>query len=149
MFQLLSKKLKNRKGFTLIELIVVLAILGIILAIAVPNYLGVQAKAAEDADARTAQLVEKAVEIWYLQEVTTETAGDTDGFAFELEDGDAIGDVAWTPGVDVKPGAAVQTALEEYLDFPIVLQSFDNLTVTVAAPSPGNPPSITTALTSD
>jgi prepilin-type N-terminal cleavage/methylation domain-containing protein len=47
----------NKKGFTLIELIVVLAILGLILAIAVPNYMSVQAKATETADTREAELL--------------------------------------------------------------------------------------------
>ncbi|BES63964.1 hypothetical protein SANA_04030 [Gottschalkiaceae bacterium SANA] len=50
-------KKRNKKGFTLIELIVVLAILGLILAIAVPNYMSVQAKATETADTREAELL--------------------------------------------------------------------------------------------
>lgn len=48
---------RNKKGFTLIELIIVLAILGLILAIAVPNYMAVHAKATETADTREAELL--------------------------------------------------------------------------------------------
>ncbi len=51
------QKTIKQSGFTLIELIVVLAILGFILAIAVPNYMGVQAKATETADHREAELL--------------------------------------------------------------------------------------------
>lgn len=51
------KRFTTHKGFTLIELIVVLAILGIALAIAVPNYMNVQAKATETADKREAELL--------------------------------------------------------------------------------------------
>ncbi len=59
--------MKHRKktqfnGFTLIELIVVLAILGLILAIAVPNYMAVQTKAEETADQREAELLAEAMQ---------------------------------------------------------------------------------------
>ncbi|MBN2826870.1 MAG: type II secretion system protein [Tissierellales bacterium] len=60
-------KLKNKKGFTLIELIVVLAVLGIIAAIAIPRFLTVQAQARIDADYATAAGVAKAAELWYVQ----------------------------------------------------------------------------------
>lgn len=44
---MLSKLIKNKKGFTLIELIVVIAVLVILAAIAIPTYIGIT-QSAED-----------------------------------------------------------------------------------------------------
>lgn len=70
MFKLINR-LKNKKGFTLIELIVVLAVLGIIALIAIPRFLQVQAQAKIDADYGTAAGIAKAAELYFVQNSTT------------------------------------------------------------------------------
>jgi type IV pilus assembly protein PilA len=61
MFNLLKRRTKNTKGFTLIELIVVIAILGILAGIAVPRFTGFTDKAKLAVDNQYAALVANAV----------------------------------------------------------------------------------------
>lgn len=59
-------KRKNEKGFTLVELIVVMAVLAVISAIAVPRFLGVQEDAKLEADYATAAMLGKAAELYLV-----------------------------------------------------------------------------------
>jgi len=69
----IRKMMKNKKGFTLIELMVVVIIVGILAAVAIPLYTGhvAQAKASEGAalvgSVRTAELVYYAQHDGYLE----------------------------------------------------------------------------------
>lgn len=63
----LQRKLKNKKGFTLIELIVVIVILGVLAAIAIPKLSGFSDTAKKSADVATAKTIATAALTYYAE----------------------------------------------------------------------------------
>lgn len=63
----LLKKLKNNKGFTLIELVIIIAILGTLTAIALPRFSDIQYDSEYKADIVTATSIGKAAELYFVK----------------------------------------------------------------------------------
>jgi prepilin-type N-terminal cleavage/methylation domain-containing protein len=73
---------KNKKGFTLVELVIVIAVLAILAAIAVPNVTNVITQANESTDKSNAQTIELALKSAYA-EAAAGTWKTSDGTAIE------------------------------------------------------------------
>jgi len=63
-------KMRNRKGFTLIELMIVVAIIGILAAIAIPNFLKFQAKSKTSEAKTNLKAIYTAQTSYYSEEYT-------------------------------------------------------------------------------
>ena len=90
------KKMGGNKGFTLVELIIVIAILAIIMLIAIPNFSGIQQRMKVRADKATAAQIGKAVRVWYTDYTTDDTLKGT----LDLSDTSTTADATFMKGTE-------------------------------------------------
>lgn len=76
MFKLLNKK-KNNKGFTLVELVIVIAILALLVGLLAPQYTKYIEKSRKSADASNMDEIIKAIEVHYVEQGVNSTGADT------------------------------------------------------------------------
>jgi type IV pilus assembly protein PilA len=97
MLQKLNKK--NEKGFTLIELMIVIAIIGILAAIAIPNFITYRKRAYNSAANADAKNIYTAAQAYYTDFPTgSPTLGNLQSYGFRQ-----------TADVTISPQAAVGT----------------------------------------
>lgn len=94
----MKKMLKNNKGFTLIELMIVVAIIGILAAIAIPNFMSYQCKA-KQAEAKSILGNMRVLQEAYFAEYST-YADDTVTLGFRTPKGDPVYSYSITEGTD-------------------------------------------------
>ena len=63
----LLRRARSERGFTLIELVIVIGIIGVLAGIAVPRYSAYKTTAENNADALTARVVQTAIELYQAE----------------------------------------------------------------------------------
>ena len=97
------QKLRNKKGFTLIELMIVVAIIGILAAIAIPNFLNYQCKAKQSEAKQSLGTIAKNEVAYFAEHDTYSNSLGALGFA-------TVGNARYTYGVSGSDTAFTGTA---------------------------------------
>lgn len=123
MFKLIRKRLQNQKGFTLMELMVVMVIIGILIGIAVPSYNKVTATAEKRACEANKRTIKGAVQAYILENNGSIPSGiindDNELEITELENFDSFfdgGKVPQCPSVNQQGNAAYKYKVKLGID---------------------------------
>jgi len=79
-----TQKTSRKSGFTLVEIMIVVAIIGLLAAIAIPNFVKARTTAQKNACIANLKQIDGAVQQWALEQKksSTDTASTTDVLAF-------------------------------------------------------------------
>jgi prepilin-type N-terminal cleavage/methylation domain-containing protein len=105
-------KKKKRKGFTLIELIVVIAILGILAAVAIPRLTGFRDTAKVAAATANEKVVNNAIQVYKAANGAVPT--DVDTFAELVDELQSKGYITTDVQADLKLAASWNDVLPKY-----------------------------------
>ena len=121
----MKKMLRNQKGFSLVELLIVIAIMGVLAALAFSMFAGILGNSRRRADERTADQIAKALTFYIVESGDTDLAilsGDTStGYSVKFEEAD--GTTATAPSINVPGGEADSQNLVEALQYVIVVEN--------------------------
>lgn len=75
-----------KKGFTLLEIVIAITLIGIISAIVLPNFTNTSDKARLKSDIQSAQIIQSALDLYNVEENDALSSGDFDTIVSELCD---------------------------------------------------------------
>ncbi|MDP8229664.1 MAG: prepilin-type N-terminal cleavage/methylation domain-containing protein [Candidatus Gorgyraea atricola] len=109
--------MRNSKGFTLIELVMVIVILGILAAIAIPKFVDLQTMAKDNATKSGLGAIRSVIAIQYAKSATSGTAAfpsaiTTDLFADERIPTNKLNDATGVVATTAAPGSATATSAD-------------------------------------
>jgi len=87
--------MRKKQGFTLVEIMIVVAIIGLLAAIGIPSFQKARANSIEKAKANNIRIVESAIQQWAMEN------GKTDGATID-----------WDDAADYIKGATDKTSVE-------------------------------------
>lgn len=121
----MKKMLRNQKGFSLVELLIVIAIMGVLAALAFSMFAGILGNSRRRADERTADQIAKALTFYIVESGDTELeilSGTSTDYtvSYEEVDGSPAGTV---PNVSVGTGDTVSQELVKALQHVIVVEN--------------------------